>query len=362
MTFTDQSTSLSTPSAINQSDVSISNDRAIRPPTVACFGAHSSDIPPNHSGSEIDQSSSSAGSYYTAIETTNDALWPFKNQSEARLMHHYINNIALWFDHSDTIKHFGCILPNLAVCCPPLLNAILALSSHHLNLQGELEESVTLHYQDECFRTLLPDLQARAFEAPMLAAINIIRVASHNAASHSLLGLDEDVEAWNRNPTSTLHAAILMNVLRLYIHVALINRQPLSQASVNCCLMEGIFSKAEDPRVVNARITMLVVSVIGFCYDGHPQSSERWLKLNNDLIQWKETLPAAFLPTFQTQPCEDQPYGIVSFANDIHGSLDPIPETTRSPLLTTLRAASHQYYCLARLLLITASHPAQSNH
>lgn len=190
-------------------------------------------------------------------------------------MHHYVNNIAPWFDHSDNIKHFGCILPNLAVSCPPLLSAILALASRHLCLRGELEESVALHYQDECFRTLLPDLQTRAFEAPMLAAVNIIRVAAQDAASHSLLGLDVFVEAWRRNPTSSLHAAIFMNILRLYIHVALINEQPLSRASVNCCLMQGICSDTNEPRLVNASITMLVVSVRDFFYDGHPKSSER---------------------------------------------------------------------------------------
>lgn len=273
-------------------------------------------------------------------------------------MHHYINNIAPWFDHSDTIKHFGCILPNLAVSCPPLLNAILALASHHLCLQGELEESVTLHHQDECFSTLLPDLQARAFEAPMLAAVNIIRVAAHDAVSRSLFGLDVFVEAWRRNPTSTLHAAILTNVLRLYIHVALSNRQPLSQASVNCCLMEGICSEADDPRLINARITMFVVSMIGFCYDGDPKSSERWSRLDNDLRQWKETLPAAFLPTFQSQPSKYQPCGTLLFANDIHGSLDPLPEIVLSHLLT-ISPSRLPPILLPRAPTLNPQHPTQ---
>lgn len=91
-------------------------------------------------------------------------------------MRYYVTDLAPWFDHSDSIKHFGSILPALAVSCPPLLNAILALASQHLSLTGRMNASVSLHYQDECFSTLLPDLQARAFEAPMLAAVNLIRV------------------------------------------------------------------------------------------------------------------------------------------------------------------------------------------
>lgn len=58
------------------------------------------------------------------------------------------------------------------------------------------------------------------------------------------------------------------------------------------------------------------------------------LKLNNDLDQWKETLPAPFLPTFQTKPSEYQPCGIISFANDIHGPSDVPHDTTPLHVLT----------------------------
>lgn len=110
-----------------------------------------------------------------------------------------------------------------------------------------------------------------------------------------------------------------MNVLRLYIHVALINKQPLSQVSANCCLMKAICPESDDPRLVNFQITMLVVFVTGFCYDDEPKSSERWLRLDSDLRGWRDSLPAAFLPTFQAEPTEDNPCGTVTFANDIHG-------------------------------------------
>ncbi|KAM0721767.1 hypothetical protein Q7P37_002692 [Cladosporium fusiforme] len=298
--------------------------------------------------------------YIPTSRAGNGALWPFDNQLEAKLMHHYTTNLAPWFDHSDTIKHFGCILPNLAASCPPLLNAILALASRHLCLQGQLEESVTLHYHDACFRTLLPDLQTRAFEAPMLAAVNIILVASHDTASHSLLGLDVFVDAWRRNPTSTLHAAIFMNVVRLYIHVAVIDKQPLSQAVLNCCLIKNMWPNADDPHSVNAQITMLVACVTGVCYDEEPKSSERWLRLSNRLDEWRATMPAAFLPTFQSQPSDDHPCGIVTFANDIHGMIlqDYFPlKPTYAVAHNTPPAASHQYYCLARLLLINNTPP-----
>lgn len=120
----------------------------------------------------------------TMLDTTlshrpSNTLWPFKTQQEAALMRYYVTDLTPWFDHSDTIKHFGTVLPTLAVTCPPLLNAIFAIASQHLSLMGKLDSSVSLHYQDECFRTLLPDLKTKAFEAPMLAAVSIIRITVH---------------------------------------------------------------------------------------------------------------------------------------------------------------------------------------
>lgn len=109
----------------------------------------------------------------------SNTLWPFKTQQEAALMRYYVTDLTPWFDHSDTIKHFGSVLPTLAVTCPPLLNAIFAIASQHLSLMGKLDSSISLHYQDECFRTLLPDLKTKAFEAPMLAAVSIIRITVH---------------------------------------------------------------------------------------------------------------------------------------------------------------------------------------
>jgi hypothetical protein len=115
----------------------------------------------------------------TLSKHPSNTLWPFKTQQEATLMRYYVTDLTPWFDHSDTIKHFGSVLPTLAVTCPPLLNAIFAIASQHLSLMGKLDSSTSLHYQDECFRTLLPDLNTKAFEAPMLAAVSIIRITVH---------------------------------------------------------------------------------------------------------------------------------------------------------------------------------------
>jgi hypothetical protein len=120
-----------------------------------------------------------SSTYNPLSKNPSNALWPFKTHQEAALMRYYVTDLTPWFDHSDTIKHFGAVLPTLAVTCPPLLNAIFAIASQHLCLMGKLDSSVSLYYQDECFRTLLPELQTKAFEASRLAAVSIIRITVH---------------------------------------------------------------------------------------------------------------------------------------------------------------------------------------
>jgi hypothetical protein len=132
-----------------------------------------------HHGSNTRADLEPASLYNPLSRYTGNALWPFKTHQEAGLMRYYVTDLTPWFDHSDTVKHFGSVLPTLAVTCPPLLNAIFAIASQHLCLMGKLDASVSLYYQDECFRTLLPELHTKAFEASMLAAVSIIRITVH---------------------------------------------------------------------------------------------------------------------------------------------------------------------------------------
>jgi hypothetical protein len=117
------------------------------------------------------------------------------------------------------------------------------------------------------------------------------------------------VEAWRQCPTSTLHAAIFMKALRLYIHVALVNKQPLSQATPSCCLTSSIRTNIEDLRVINARITVLVARVLDYCYDQKTKPLEKWQELSDDLISWKFYMPASFHPMLGTDDDAYKPFG-----------------------------------------------------
>lgn len=141
----------------------------------------------------------------------------------------------------------------------------------------------------------------------------------HDTVLHGFLGLDILVDAWRQNPTSTLHAALFMNALRLYIHVALVNKRPLPQAIPSCCLTASMSTDPQDPRRVNGQITVLVARVLDYCYDSGPKTAERWQGLFDDLEGWKDKLPASFQPILDDYGGTDKPFGNIVFVNDVHG-------------------------------------------
>lgn len=111
-----------------------------------------------------------------------------------------------------------------------------------------------------------------------------------------------------------------MNALRLYIHVALVNKRPLPQVIPSCCLTSSISPNQDDPRVINARITVLVARILDYCYDDEPKIQQRWQGLYDNLAEWKSKLPASFQPMLETLANASQPFGSILFANDVHGS------------------------------------------
>lgn len=145
-------------------------------------------------------------------------------------------------------------------------------------------------------------------------------IGIHNTVLNSFLGLDILVDAWRQNPSSALHAALFMNALRLYIHVALVSKRPLPQSIPSCCLTSSICPSPDDPRAINARVTILVARTLDYCYDEQPKTLQRWQGLCDELDNWKVNLPASFQPMLETDASVDPPFGNIMFANDVHGT------------------------------------------
>ncbi|KAK4540234.1 hypothetical protein LTR36_009639 [Oleoguttula mirabilis] len=273
-----------------------------------------------------------------SIEKGPDYLgqrWPLKDLQEAMLMRYYIANLARWFDGCDEVKHFTCRVPQLAASSPMLLNAILAFSAKHLSLMGRLDESVTLRYQDACYQVLLSDLQQKAFEAEQLLAVIFLRLSIQmteygNGESNynTFLGLEVFVDAWRLHPRSSLHAAIFMNVLRLYMHVAWLGNRSLPAVEQNCTWMCDLVHRPDDAGVWNCKILMLCARSINYCYDDLPQTPERWMILNALADDWATRKPACFQPILRQAPADGEPFPKIFFAGEVHGTLAGLPWLT----------------------------------
>ncbi|KAK5122425.1 hypothetical protein LTR85_004009 [Meristemomyces frigidus] len=266
-----------------------------------------------------------------SIESTTDRLgqrWPLKDYQEAMLMRYYIANLAKWFDGCDDVKHFTCHVPELAASSPMLLNALLAFSAKHLSLKGRLNESVSLEYQDACYQALLPDLQQKAFQAEQLLAVILLRLSmqmteygSGEPNYHTYLGLEVFIDAWRLHPQSTLHAAIFVTALRLYIHVALQSQTPLPAVEKNCTWMCDMLPRPDDSGVWNSKILMLCARTINYCYDDLPNTPERWMILNALAEDWDMRKPAVFQPILHQVPVNGEPFPKTFFAGEVHGTL-----------------------------------------
>jgi len=81
-------------------------------------------------------------------------------QEEVLFMQVFVEEVGLWMDSMDPLKHFSRLLPFHALGEPMLLNAFLACGARHLALVNpKYTEDKALHYYDTATRYLLNSLQ-----------------------------------------------------------------------------------------------------------------------------------------------------------------------------------------------------------
>lgn len=104
-------------------------------------------------------------------------MWPLTNASEANLIRHYIENISRIFDLCDRERHFSQVVPWRAATCPPLMDAVLALSARWLSRTTDFDEYVADRYQQRCLNSMVPMLgdPDALLNEDLFAAIVILR-------------------------------------------------------------------------------------------------------------------------------------------------------------------------------------------
>lgn len=90
---------------------------------------------------------------FPSPEKPRDALL---NPSVARYFHHYITDIAPWYDLSDSFLLFGTKFPEMALESPLPFAAILALSAVHIShTTAPSAKAAAEFYHGHCIRLLI---------------------------------------------------------------------------------------------------------------------------------------------------------------------------------------------------------------
>ncbi|KAH7156095.1 hypothetical protein EDB81DRAFT_880427 [Dactylonectria macrodidyma] len=105
------------------------------------------------------------------------SMWPLTNANEANLIRHYIENVSRIFDLCDRERHFSQVVPWRAATCPPLMDAVLALSARWLSRTTDFDEYVADRYQQRCLNSMVPMLgdPDALLNEDLFAAIVILR-------------------------------------------------------------------------------------------------------------------------------------------------------------------------------------------
>lgn len=80
-------------------------------------------------------------------------------------------------DITDIQRHFAVDVPELALSCPVLLNALMAYAGRHLSRVSDFDSAVADHYHHECVSLMIPMLDEKDLVADetLFAAAVILR-------------------------------------------------------------------------------------------------------------------------------------------------------------------------------------------
>ncbi|KAK3680973.1 hypothetical protein B0T22DRAFT_523742 [Podospora appendiculata] len=245
-------------------------------------------------------------------------IWPMKDPQEARLVRHFVQNLAIWLDLCDQRRMFEAIVPERAGSCPTLLNAILALSHRHLShVNEEFKHSHIdkpsalgfLAYETACLEALrqMYNRPLTSTDAENLfAAIIILRVLDEMKADHEnrhahihLSGIKIHVEIGI--VPGSLGAASFWVALRQEVYSAVMNRCQVGLKLVQS-LVDQSLGIADDETWAN-RAIVHCAQVLNFCFGDHRSISRRdrlntLNTLNTWSNEWLASVPASWIPKY----------------------------------------------------------------
>ncbi|KAJ5542714.1 transcriptional regulator family: Fungal Specific TF [Penicillium sp. DV-2018c] len=242
--------------------------------------------------------------------------WPLRDPQEAGLLRHFVDEVAPFFDCTDSQRHFAIHIPFRARRCETLFNAILAMSARHLNRTRDFDPFVSDHYYQACLEKLIPALNDHGItmDDDLLAATVILRLLEEfdvPLAGADIRGHSFGTKAFIRDPTlmtatTSLRQAVYWSGLRQEIYNALSLQQApdfdLSSLNLNV-EYNPLGPDAGDCVWANQAIAHCA-HVLVFCFGEAPRSEAVHADLKTQNQQWRETRPDSFDPYFVGEDVE----------------------------------------------------------
>ncbi|CDM27176.1 transcriptional regulator family: Fungal Specific TF [Penicillium roqueforti] len=243
-------------------------------------------------------------------ERSHRRPWPLRDPEEARLLRHFVEKVAPFFDCTDRQQHFAIHIPYRARRCETLFNAILAMSARHLNRTTGFDPFVSDNYYQACLEKLIPALDDHGvtMDDDLLAATVILRLLEEfdvPLAGSDIRGHSFGTKAFIRCPsmmttTPSLRQAVYWSGLRQEIYNSLsLHQAPdidLRSFDLNFH-SNSLGSDAGDCAWANQAITHCA-HVLVFCFGKGPRSAAVHAELTAHNQQWSETRPNSFDPYF----------------------------------------------------------------
>ena len=254
-------------------------------------------------------------------------VWPLRDKEEARLLRHFVERLSRNFDLTDPLQHFRRVVPQRAAICPPLLNAILALSARHLSRIGQYDHLISNKYIQECLRGLIPmlDDQSALLDENLLAATIILRHVeeyeipvtgqdtsqqdSHLFGAHTLMNAQERATV-----TGGLRQAAFWVGLRQEIYVAFCNQRSIIPALEHCNIDRSCTAASDD--VWACRMVVLSADIIRYCFGEHDHPQTTYARLGENTAQWYESKPASFTAVYESLSGDVNVFPVLQYIGD----------------------------------------------
>ncbi|KIV83267.1 hypothetical protein, variant 1 [Exophiala sideris] len=285
---------------------------------------------PHSIGSGISTESADPVKSLMMLKMSNSSLYThsttISDPHTARLLQHYVTNLACWLDVNDPQRQFETFVPYLALSCPILLHAILAFSACHLSrLDGSCDNLVAENYHDLCVQHLIP-----ALADPSTTLDNVLPISTVVLRMYEMMIYETDHQRHLRGCSAlfqhnrrnigyrALKRTAFWTYFREEIMVALSTRKPTTIRPSNWKI--DITWSGDTDFVKTEKMTMLTAEIVDHCFgedaELNPDYVRRWDELQCETDAWKESLPETFNPLYVVEG--HRPFPEITYACTWH--------------------------------------------